>query len=74
MVMLAYAAVIVVGCIIVYSACRAVDHFFAVREKGVEAVYTAGLIEEAGDQIEWLTQDMLKNMNDTVQSWYKGES
>ena len=73
MIIVAYIGTLIVGGIILYTVCRAVDHFFTMREEGAKAVYTAGLIDNACDDIKWLTDDMLKNINDQLQSMFKGE-
>ena len=73
MIIVAYIGTLVIGAIILYTVCRAVDHFFTMREEGAKAVYKAGLIDNAFDDIKWLTDDMLKNINDQVQNMFKGE-
>ena len=73
MIIVAYIGTLIVGAIILYTVCRAVDHFFIVREEGVKTGYKAELIGTACDDIKWLTDDMLKNINDQVQNMFKGE-
>lgn len=72
MVIVAYIGLVVIGAIIVYVVCRAIDHHFAMIEMGADSVYKAGLIETAVDDIQWLTEDMLKKLNDQWQNMFKG--
>lgn len=71
MIVVAYVTVISLALIGVYAVCRKIDHRFEMEEIAAENVYKAGLIEQAAEEIDWLTDDMLKKVNDASQQMYK---
>lgn len=75
MIIVTYVAIISMAIIGVYAACRAIDSHFINKETAVKSVYKAGVmqdtIEHACEEINWMTSDMIKNINDQLQNMFK---
>ena len=71
MMFVAYISILLVAAIILYAVCRAVDHHFTIREEEDRAIYKSQLINHAFDDVKWLTEDMLKKINDQWQNMFK---
>lgn len=56
---------------VVYGACRWIHYIFTTKEMTYDAMCTSYHIKEVGDEIEWLTDDMLKKVNDAAQKMFK---
>ena len=63
MMFVAYAGVVIIAAITVFTVCRLIDHVLAVREERVHSVYTAGLLKTASEEINWLSDEVIEKMN-----------
>ncbi len=66
-----YLFIIATLVIVVYGACRWIHYIFTTKEMTYDAMCTSYHIKEVGDKIEWLTDDMLKKVNDAALGMYK---
>lgn len=66
-----YLFIIAALVIVVYGACRWIHYIFTTKEMTYDAMCTSYHIKEIGDGIEWLTDDMLKKVNDFAQKQFE---
>ena len=50
----------------VFFICRWIHSNFKVREMGIKAVYDAGKISQGFEEVRYLTDDMIKSINDQL--------
>ena len=75
MIIVTYFVIASLAFIGIYAACRAIDSYFTTKEIAVKHVYKAGVTQDAIDHaceaIDWMTSDMIKNINDQLENMFK---
>ena len=63
---LVYLSMACVAAVIVFSACAVVYHLLEMRKMKYEMVYKAGLISTAREEIQMLSDETIKSINDRL--------